>query len=589
MDPQTLPNNKSKKIVRILLVITGILGLALIAIAIYFYAIGDSSKQTNSSEATCGCYYIDPAVISECGDPKRAFKFNILTTTTDKTCSAQCSTNEISPNLLNSTTEQDLYQICRLNSIQDARCNEMTIKDQDGKIVTGKITNNNKITVEAKFDNVYTEQKFIINNQNTDPDVVSTDKKTISKTISDLSNKTTLEIVATATDKNGDTINSTICRRLIEVQQSGVESVNSLVLETTKDSNNIVKISNIDISVGNLTTEDDLSLIFTFTNSIPSLTMTKGFTVNTTKGEITAIQSDLYNKSNFAQSSSFENLDEVIGEIEATVDVRKSSQSLGKATTSVTLNEETTDEDEKPIQQEEEASNFSVEKTGNVECVERISPNNSIDFTITTTNKSNSSQGIKSVTDKLPLGLKYTEGTTTINGISVNDSEYIDVQTTGETQELIWSKESPWTISAGQTLTIAFSATAEANSLTGANKNEVVIDPVQVPDDPNSLRTSFNFLVAQDCDNPTTTPVPQDEKPETPQMGLFDNTLGKIILGIFIISLGWIIYTKPIGQRITQNILSSGIYNNAEMTTWRIFKPKKYFEEKTVTKLQKRK
>ena len=356
--------NKSKKIVRTLLIITGILGVILIGVAIYFYAIGDASRQTNSSNITCGCYYIDPEVISECGDTKRAFKFNTYTTTSDQTCQAQCSTNELSTNLLNSTTEQDLYQICRVSTIADIRCNEMTITDKDGKIVTGKVSNDDELNIEAKFDDTYTSPLFIVNNQNTDPDVISTDKKTISKTISDLSNKTTLEIVATATDSNGENINSVICRRLVEVEQAGEENVNSITADTAT-TNNVVKISNIDISVGNLTEETGLSLLFSFSGNVSSLTMTKGFTVDTTKGEITAIQTDLYDSDNFSQESSFASLDTVEGEIDMTVDVRKSATSFGTATTTVTLQSE---EDETPTDDpdvEEETSNFTVEKDRN--------------------------------------------------------------------------------------------------------------------------------------------------------------------------------------------------------------------------------
>ena len=71
---------KSKKLQTVLLVITGILGLALIGTAIYFYTIKDTSSNTDNDQTiTCGCYYIDPAVSTECGDPRRAFKFELST------------------------------------------------------------------------------------------------------------------------------------------------------------------------------------------------------------------------------------------------------------------------------------------------------------------------------------------------------------------------------------------------------------------------------------------------------------------------------------------------------------------------------
>lgn len=104
---------KPKRVTTILLVFAGLLGLALIGIAIYFYAIGDTSQEDRAEETTCACYYIDPSVISECGDPRRGFMFETATTSTDQVCRASCSTDKLSTNLLKSSTKQDLYQIDR--------------------------------------------------------------------------------------------------------------------------------------------------------------------------------------------------------------------------------------------------------------------------------------------------------------------------------------------------------------------------------------------------------------------------------------------------------------------------------------------
>ena len=127
---------KTNKTVKILLIVTGILGLALIAVAVYFYSIADTSKEDEIKQTTCGCYYIDPSVVSECGDPKRGFLFETITVPSTQNCKAACSTSKLSVNVLNSTTQQDLYQICQLPSIQDTRCVSMVVKDASGKILT---------------------------------------------------------------------------------------------------------------------------------------------------------------------------------------------------------------------------------------------------------------------------------------------------------------------------------------------------------------------------------------------------------------------------------------------------------------------
>jgi hypothetical protein len=187
---------KSKKLQTVLLVITGVLGLALIGVAIYFYTIKDTSSNIdNRNTVTCGCYYIDPKVSTECGDPRRAFKFELSTGTSADTCKTTCSTNNLSVNDLNSSTEQDLYQICQLKSIADTSCQSMTIRDKNAKIVTGEVSSDDELTIEATFDKEYSNYKFIINNESIDPDVITPNKLTIQKTISDLSSSTAINIV----------------------------------------------------------------------------------------------------------------------------------------------------------------------------------------------------------------------------------------------------------------------------------------------------------------------------------------------------------------------------------------------------------
>ena len=58
----------------ILIVLASLLGLALIGAAVYFYAIeSPEEKKKTQTETTCACYYIDPSVVSECGDQRRGF------------------------------------------------------------------------------------------------------------------------------------------------------------------------------------------------------------------------------------------------------------------------------------------------------------------------------------------------------------------------------------------------------------------------------------------------------------------------------------------------------------------------------------
>jgi len=574
---------KSKKLQTVLLVITGILGLALIGVAIYFYTIKDTNTNTDTTNnVTCGCYYIDPAVTTECGDPRRAFQFEIATNTSTETCKAACATSKLSTNNLNSSTQQDLYQICQLQSISDSRCSAMTITDKDGKIVTGSITSTDQLTIEAVFDKEYSGYKFVINNETVEPDVITPNKLSIKKTITDLSTATAINIVATGTTTDNQQINSAICRRLIEIKQAGESSVSNIQLTTRLDGTTM-KISNAKISAGNLTTSENMKISFTFENAYPELVMTKGFTVDQTAGIIEILEQDLYNATNFSNSKSFSQLDSHTGALAVKSEVYIANVSIGSATSNVTFPDAQDDTDTGT--DDIVASSFTVSNTSNLTCVERVAPSNTVQYTINVTNKSTTSQKITSIVDKLPLGFAYATGTTKINGVLVTDSGYVTPATVGTSQQVTISKTGGWTLSANQSLTVLFQAQAGANALTGTNKNEVVVSPEEVPTDPSSLRTSVNITVSQNCEDPDAA----DDTPTTPSTGIFDSVIFKVILGIVVVTIGWYIYSRPKGRVLVEKFVDSEVYKSTELSTWKLFKPKKYFEESIIRKSERRK
>jgi len=577
---------KPKTITTILIVIVAVLGIALIGIAVYFYAIGETGDKDKVENKTCGCYYIDPEVISECTDPRRGFIFETLTVPGDQNCRAACSTNKLSTNLLKSTTKQELYQICQLQTIQDVRCSEMTIKDKEGKIVTGKISSKDEITIEAKFDKEYTDYKFVINNESLDPDVISPDKLTIKKTLSDL-DSSSLNIFATAKGADAEEINSPICKRLIEVSQEGSSNVNEMQVQTRVD-NKVFKISKIKISVGNLKQDSKIKIEFAFSKNFPNIVMKDGFTTDIAKGEITILENDLYKGDNFTTNISFAQLNKHEGELKITANILDNDSSIGSVTSDVTYPSADSIDDPGQEPQTDE-SNFAVTKSGNAQCVERVAPNNIVQFTITSVNNSTKAQSISSVKDKLPLGFSYVQGTSKVNGVSVKDNEYVTVTTVGDSKEVVWATSGGWSINSGQSLIIVFQASVGADALTGNNQNEAIITPVEIPTNPATLRTEFVINVQQDCDNPSAPTEPTEPtQPSTPQTGIFDSTLGRIMLGLIILSLGWYIYNRPFGKIVINKLVQSDAFRTAEVYTWKLFNPKRYFEEMVVSKVSRR-
>ena len=130
-------------------------------------------------------------------------------------------------------------------------------------------------------------------------------------------------------------------------------------------------------------------------------------------------------------------------------------------------------------------------------------------------------------------------------------------------------------------MTLLFEAKATPTAITGQNLNEVILNPVEIPLDPSTLRTQVYVVVAQDCENPT------EEETEIPQTGIFDNFITRILLGVFLLGIGWIVYTRPAGNILSENILKSKIYDEYELTKYKIINPKKYFEEKILRKKSK--
>jgi uncharacterized repeat protein (TIGR01451 family) len=593
MDQQ---KKKSKKTIKVLLIFLAILILGLIGAVVYFYLSGEIFQPEEEEEIiTCGCYYIDPQVTDSCTDPQRAFKFNTSKGTLQE-CSATCSPDDLSTSSLYSTTPQESYEICKTNLIPSTACSAMEITTEEGLIVTGKIQPDETILITATFDSdSYTDPKFLINNVPTEPDTVN--GNIITKTISELGeNNSTLQISAQAVNSTGDTVTSIICKRLIEITTTAQAGVSSLVIDTYTE-NSKTKVRSAIINAAGLK-DTNTTVKFSFEEN--SLTMTDGFELDPARGRILITEVELYDSTNFSGSDSFSILEQYTGEIELTAEIVQDSNSLGTASTALTLEEaedttDTTDTTDNTTDNTDqnttdntdtidnqttvEESSFSVSKTSSESCLERVSPDNTTTFTITVTNNSDTADTIESVKDKLPLGFAYVSGSSKLNGNAIADSVFVTTTDVGDSMEVVWEPQDSWSITANGNMTIEFDAIAGSNTITGDNLNEVIITPTEIPEDPSTLRTSVEVIVAQDCDDIDTS---------TPQTGIFDTTIGRILVGIGIIFVGIIIYNTNQGNRLAHFIINTETYKGAEMTSYKIFNPKKYFEEKILQRRERK-
>lgn len=570
----------TKKALRVLIFVGVFLILALIGAIVYFYMIGDITPgEEEREQITCGCYMIDPAVVNDCGDPKKAMFFTTKTVSADQTCSAACNTDLLSEYVIKSSTTTDRYKSCTVRSISDSRCQNMILTDQDGKLITGKINPEDEVNVEAEFDSdSYTNYSFRVNTQNIEPD--RTDGKKIYTKISEFDSADSLDILATATDNRGNSINSIICRRVVEIEKEGGIGANSLIAATERQSDGSTRISQVIITVGQLTSEN-VKVNFSFGSQYPTIVAQDGLNIESAKGTITITKANLYDISNFAGDQSFSVLNTHKGELTITAEVFADTMSIGVVSTKVTFaetEEPILEEPEDPTQ--EERSSFTASKSVTPMCVERVAGNNTATFTLSVKNNAESAEDITSVKDKLPLGFRYIEGSTTINGTSIPDSGTVSVTTVGSTQEIVWQQTNPWNVAADGQITILFRATADSSALTGENLNEIIVNPVVIPTDPATLRAETVIVVAQDCDN-----IPQDQQPggpSTPSTGILDNIYVRILIGVILFFTAWAVYTRPEGTKLSKMILDSEIYKGAEMTRYKLTNPKKYFEQKII-------
>ncbi len=570
-------SRNTKRALRVLLIVGGILIVALIAAVIYFYAIADSVKdEQQKDQITCGCYIIDPAVVNDCGDPKKAFLFNSKSVASDQACTVACNTQLLSEYVIKSSTSTDRFKSCNIRSISDARCQDMILTDQDGKLITGKINPEDEINIEATFDkDSYSNYTFKINTQSNTPDKIDGNK--IYKKITDFGDVNSLDILATATDSKGDSINSIICRRVVDINVSGSTGANALIATTERQSDGKTKISQITISVGQLSSEN-VKIAFSFGKNFQTLTTKGGLNIESAKGTVTITKANLYDPDNFVDNQSFAILDDHKGPLVITAEVFVDDMSIGVVSTEVEyLSQEVPVVEETPEEETESKSNFSVSKTATPSCIERIENKNVATFTISVKNNSDVTQEITSIKDKLPLGFTYVVESTVVNGTAGTDSSLTKVTNIGSTQEIVWQQSTPWSVVASGQLTIVFRANADNNALTGENLNEVIANPVQIPSDPATLRSQAAIIVAQDCNNPI---VPTT--PTTPSTGILDNLFVRLAIGIILFATAWIVYTRPEGVKLSQIILNSDIYKDAEMTKYKYTNPKKYFEEKIV-------
>jgi hypothetical protein len=604
-------SNKNKGCVTFILVLAVILAIASAAVAYYYYSIGDlvlpdsfNIPGLTSTKQSCGCYYTysdgvcnsatsalifktgstdsTGKCVASCPTPSNEPELSGISCQTSAApvngkCTAQCPTGFDSKMVSGATENSNICLCCKSSQLkacsqistkQNFTCTDLSLTTEDDVLFIPPIEPTIPVKITATFDATksYTSFTFKINGKKAPSDsgipgdctenctkVGNSYKPYITIVPADYITDTTtslqvsVEAVLPTTLKNVD---STPCARtyVIKRTESPVCSSLSVIPKVNSGKFNITGVS---MTIGNIPTGySNLRARFTLTPAqlgITSLT-TKSIEANLYDNDIIFDTNYLTKATNFQENKAFPITDPSTL-IKAEVIYTKDSQDVILSCGDYKVQTAPSDgkDGEVIVDNGGAKSDMNVSKTG-PQCVALTAPNNTAKFVITVKNNNAAPDLISSITDKLPLGFVYLAGSTKVNNVAKPDASFVTVTTTGNSQQVVWKQSTDWSINTNETISIEFTATSSATTITGQNLNEVVVSPVNTPKVPENVRTSFAFTVSQTCSTPTT--------------GLFDTTASKLIAGIAVFLLGILFSVTSTGTAISLKLAKSGIVNN---------------------------
>jgi uncharacterized repeat protein (TIGR01451 family) len=165
-------------------------------------------------------------------------------------------------------------------------------------------------------------------------------------------------------------------------------------------------------------------------------------------------------------------------------------------------------------------------------CISLSDGSPTAEISITVSNAGDISKTIRAVSNTLPQGFVFTEGSSTVNEITNTSDEGITVEISEESQLITWdNEENGWTVTAGGSLVIEFSAVVGATVEVGTYSNTVTV----TPSNNEPVQSIKGIVIAQDC-----------EQPET---ALFDRTIFPILIGTSFLLFASLSYYTGLGTK----------------------------------------
>ncbi len=611
-----MDKSKSRRIITIVLIIAGILGLASIAIAYYYFQIRDVTPDETSAAQGCGCYYVVDSSDQGVGmcantEPTMAIEFRAGFVQSNGLCSVTCDGRHVGDI---AGGNQDNIVSCPVSNFPvNPGCINVSIEDEDGLKLAGSVAKDQAKKVKATFnipqgisssgDDFYESFSFLINGERKDIDILDAVKKgsgtdteyEVSVDVPDYSSANKLTIQAFGKSVVGQEHTSIACIRELSITQQQAPSCSALDITIEKDDTGTTRVKEMTIEASGLGDVTEIVAKFTIGSSNTVVT-TNDISSNYLDGTILLDEEFLYNSANFTGSDSFAILDTETNKIDVAVELTVNGDSINSAACVTSERIESSEENEEGVgggnneeeeeeEEEEEVgsgntttSNFTVKKESSRQCVARTSPQNLLTYTITVNNADTDAEIISSIVDKLPLGFKYVTSSTTINNTAIADENLVQISTVGQAQQITWATQNGWSLNAGQNMVITYKAEVESSALNGQALNEVVVIPANTPATPSSVRTEVSIQVAQSC--------------TAPETSVFDSTIAKIVAGALIVLFGAAFYASSTGYSVSKKLAGSpvtqGVYRAAQMFNWKITNPRKFFEEKSISKIEKK-
>jgi uncharacterized repeat protein (TIGR01451 family) len=203
------------------------------------------------------------------------------------------------------------------------------------------------------------------------------------------------------------------------------------------------------------------------------------------------------------------------------------------------------------------------------ECVEMVAPNNIASITISVTNNSSADYSIRAVSDTLPQGITYQTGSSLINAAPDTTDSGVTVEQSGDSQLVTWDNQgSGWTLGAGDSLSIAFTAVVGPDATIGTQTNRVTV----TPSDENPIPSQSPILIGQTCTQPLT--------------GLFDRNARLILMGSVLLLIAGAGFYIGVGNRVVAFFLDktgtalSHISQPVSDVYLKLTRPQKYMEKR---------